>query len=226
MVEASHIVVRVPEGMAAKDAAVKRELLLQAVRKAIVEGKMTFEQAAKQYSEDESGSRGGAIGCFGRRFSTEEAFAKAAFALPVGQISDVVQTGMGFHLINVTDRKPGTPSDFKAYIKEKVRLAFGGDQDQQIFAERRQHFQTRDRRCAFVEVRWGLSDDAGPVVLLRLVLALAPGKNVNKHHPKKKKKKKKKERLTVSVNTLASTDGSSELLNPAIVAKAVKNCTE
>ncbi len=137
MVEASHIVLRLPEGTVGSKAELAKRDQLSQLRKAIVEGKMTFEQAAKQYSEDESGARGGAIGCFGRRFSTEEEFAKAAFALPVGQISDVVQTGMGLHLIKVTDRKPGTPSDFKA-IKEKVRLYFGGDLDQQILAEKRQ----------------------------------------------------------------------------------------
>jgi peptidyl-prolyl cis-trans isomerase C len=51
----------------------------------------------------------------------DENFARAAFSTPVNGISDVVQTGFGLHLIKVTERKPGEPSDFSK-IKEDVRF--------------------------------------------------------------------------------------------------------
>jgi parvulin-like peptidyl-prolyl isomerase len=49
-----------------------------------------------------------------------EAFAKAAFALQPYQMSDMVQTQFGYHLILVTDRKPGTDVKFED-AKEMVR---------------------------------------------------------------------------------------------------------
>jgi parvulin-like peptidyl-prolyl isomerase len=67
----------------------------------------------------------------------EEPFAKAAFALKVGDISDVVQTDFGYHLIKVTDRKAGTASDFNK-IKEEVREMLVEELRVQILAEQRQ----------------------------------------------------------------------------------------
>jgi parvulin-like peptidyl-prolyl isomerase len=135
MVEASHIVLRVPEGTPEKDVATKRAQLLQ-LRKDILERKVDFAAAAKLYSECESAPRGGQIGCIPRKGIVDEPFAKAAFALKVGDVSDVVQSGFGLHLIKVTDRKAGTPSDFKA-VKEKVRLLFLDELDEQILLDLR-----------------------------------------------------------------------------------------
>ena len=53
----------------------------------------------------------------------EEPFAKAAFALQPGQLSDLVQTTYGMHLIKVTDRKPGKPSDYSAVRDEVFAMA-------------------------------------------------------------------------------------------------------
>ena len=39
----------------------------------------------------------------------EESFAKAAFTLKVGEVSEIVTTDFGLHLITVTERKSGTP---------------------------------------------------------------------------------------------------------------------
>ena len=50
----------------------------------------------------------------------DESFARAAFSTPVNGVSDVVPTDSGLHLIKVTERKAGEPSDFSK-IKEEVR---------------------------------------------------------------------------------------------------------
>ena len=93
---------------------------LQTLRQEIVSGKIDFAEAAKKYSQCTSAPNGGDVGYFPRKLAVEEAFAKAAFALKVGDISDVVETDYGMHLVKVTDRKPGQPSDYTK-IKDEVR---------------------------------------------------------------------------------------------------------
>ncbi len=82
-----------------KDAAKKRAA--EALDK-ITKDKMPFEEAAKKYSDD-AGSKdlGGAIGNFERN-AMPAAFSTATFALKVGDISDVVETPRGFHVIKRT----------------------------------------------------------------------------------------------------------------------------
>jgi hypothetical protein len=82
-----------------KDAAKKRAA--EALDK-IKKDKMPFEEAAKKYSDD-AGSKdlGGAIGNFERN-AMPEPFSTATFAMKVGDISDVVETPRGFHIIKRT----------------------------------------------------------------------------------------------------------------------------
>jgi parvulin-like peptidyl-prolyl isomerase len=58
-----------------------------------------FSALAKQYSDDPgSGSRGGDLGSF-TRTQMVKPFANAAFALRPGQVSDIVESDFGFHVI-------------------------------------------------------------------------------------------------------------------------------
>jgi NIMA-interacting peptidyl-prolyl cis-trans isomerase 1 len=62
----------------------------------------TFEDAVTQYSDDAgSADRMGSVGKF-RRDAMDPAFSAAAFALRVGQVSDLVETPFGFHIIKRT----------------------------------------------------------------------------------------------------------------------------
>jgi peptidyl-prolyl cis-trans isomerase NIMA-interacting 1 len=67
-----------------------------------VRGGAPFEDVVKEYSDDAgSADRLGSVGKF-RREDMDPAFSAAAFALRVGQVSDVVQTPFGFHVIKRT----------------------------------------------------------------------------------------------------------------------------
>lgn len=64
----------------------------------------SFEELAKEYSKCPSGQKGGDLGYFERGQMVPE-FDQAAFSLPVGKVSEPVQTQFGWHLIKVVDKK-------------------------------------------------------------------------------------------------------------------------
>lgn len=64
----------------------------------------SFEAYAKSYSLCPSGRNGGDLGYFGKGQMVRE-FEKAAFATPVGQVSNPVYTQFGWHLIKVLDKE-------------------------------------------------------------------------------------------------------------------------
>ena len=67
-----------------------------------------FATLAEEYSQDPgSAIQGGDLGFFGRGMMVPP-FEEAAFALPPGEVSDVVQSGFGFHVILLEERR--TPS--------------------------------------------------------------------------------------------------------------------
>jgi len=69
-----------------------------------------FAQLAISNSMGPSAPKGGDLGFFSKGDMTP-AFEKVAFELSVGQISDIVETGYGYHIIRVTDhREPGVIS--------------------------------------------------------------------------------------------------------------------
>lgn len=63
-----------------------------------------FAALAKQYSQDGSASNGGDLGLFSKG-QLDPDFENAAFALQPGQVSGVVKTQYGYHIIKVTDKQ-------------------------------------------------------------------------------------------------------------------------
>ena len=112
-VRASHILLKT-EGK--DDAAVKaiaEGLLKQA------KGGTDFAALAKKYSEDEASAKnGGDLDYFGRGRMVPE-FDAVAFALEPGQISDLVKTQYGYHIIKVVEKKPGTTQEL-ATVRQQI----------------------------------------------------------------------------------------------------------
>ncbi|GET86112.1 peptidyl-prolyl cis-trans isomerase/rotamase, putative [Leishmania tarentolae] len=71
---------------------------LQKWRQSIEDGKLTFEEAARQRSDCSSYARGGDLGVFGPG-EMMKSFEDATQSLEVGQISDIVVTDSGVHII-------------------------------------------------------------------------------------------------------------------------------
>ncbi len=72
---------------------------IQQVRELIVSGKVSFQDEAKRESQDSSASKGGDLGWVGPDAQLDPAFAKAAFALKEGEVSQPVKSQYGWHLI-------------------------------------------------------------------------------------------------------------------------------
>ena len=83
-----------------------------------------FAQAAQKYSEDASAQSGGDLG-WSPRGLFDPKFEDAAFNLPVGVLSGIIETRFGYHLIFVEDKKPAAPSPFDQ-VKQDIREALLG----------------------------------------------------------------------------------------------------
>ncbi len=109
-VRASHILVRVDE-KAAAPARKKARAEIDAVLKQAKAG-ADFAKLAQQHSQDGSAAQGGDLNYFSRG-QMVPAFDKVAFELKPGQISDVVTTQLGYHIIKAVDRKPARVIPFE-----------------------------------------------------------------------------------------------------------------
>jgi len=136
-VKASHVLLKVDPKATAADKEKAREKL-QGIKRDIESNKITFPEAANKYSEDPANAEGagGDIGYFGLNSGVIEEFARPAFGLKKGAISDPVETPYGFHLIQVTDRKEGTPFDYEQN-KLLVKQVYAADLQKSVLSSER-----------------------------------------------------------------------------------------
>ena len=120
---ASHILIAAGKDAPAADKAAakaKAEKILAQLRKSPNE----FAKLAKENSQDPgSAERGGDLDFFGKGMMVKP-FEEAAYALKEGEISDVVQSDFGFHIIRLTALKAATTSplsEVKANIADEIR---------------------------------------------------------------------------------------------------------
>lgn len=143
-VRAGHILVRVSANDSITDRQQAR-LRLENIRQEILSGKIQFQEAARKYSQCPSRDQGGDIGFFSYKFMVVDPFARAAFNLRVGDMSDIVATDFGLHLIKVIDRDNGKPSSYDA-MRDVVRKTMA--QEEQLF----QRILAEQKRIAQVQV--------------------------------------------------------------------------
>lgn len=138
-VKVSHVMIRAGATGPAVERAAAREKL-QALRAEIAAGRVEFADAARRFSQCPTAPLGGDLGFIPRKGMLDESLATAAFGLKPGELSGVVETDSGVHLIRVAARKPGTPSTFEACI-EDVREAFTDDFRAELVARLRKQGQ-------------------------------------------------------------------------------------
>ena len=118
-VRASHILFKTGEG---KDEA-KQKAAADAMLVRVKAGE-DFAALAKQYSEDGSAPMGGDLNFFAREGMVKP-FSDAAFVMQPGQISDLVKSEFGFHIIKTTERRAaGTQplADVRAQLEDQMKF--------------------------------------------------------------------------------------------------------
>jgi len=130
-VRASHILIKVgPDADAAAKKRARAEI--DACLKQAKAG-ADFAKLAQEHSQDGSAAQGGDLNYFAKG-QMVPAFDKVAFELKPGQISDIVTTQFGYHIIKVVDHKPGRVVSFEE-SSGQIKLFLGEE-------KKKQHGQT------------------------------------------------------------------------------------
>lgn len=109
----------VPERLRASHILVKTEEKAAEVLEK-VSGGADFEELAKTESIDITNRRGGDIGYFTKGQLIPE-FEEACSKLEIGEISPIVKTSFGYHIIKLTDRQPAHAKEFEEVRTEIAR---------------------------------------------------------------------------------------------------------
>jgi peptidyl-prolyl cis-trans isomerase C len=116
-VRARHILIKVDPKADSKEKA-EAHKKIEDIQHKLQKGE-DFEALAKEFSQCPSAANGGDLGSFGRGQMVKP-FEEAAFALKPGEVSDIVETRFGYHLIEVMDKKPATTIPYKD-IKDRLK---------------------------------------------------------------------------------------------------------
>lgn len=119
---ASHILIGVEPAASAEDRRKKLQLAKDILAK--IKAGEDFVKLAMRYSTDAGTAPiGGDIGTFHKGMMADDSLEKAVLALKVGEVSDVVESLYGYHIVMLTDLKPPTQLSFDdVKIDIKVRL--------------------------------------------------------------------------------------------------------
>jgi parvulin-like peptidyl-prolyl isomerase len=102
-----------------------------------------FEELAREYSTDDTNrEEGGHLGWFARGRMVAP-FEEAAFALQPGEISDVVETTFGYHIIQVTERDDNRPFD-EATVSQKQSTVLREWLDEQLMSSAVKRYWSSD----------------------------------------------------------------------------------
>jgi peptidyl-prolyl cis-trans isomerase SurA len=127
----SHILFLIPPGASAPEEERVRQKAVSVLQQLRNGG--DFAALARQYSEGPSAAQGGLLGTF-RAGELLPGFEEAAAALQPGEISDVIRTRTGFHIIRVEAKKAGAYKPFEA-VREELKAEILQGKTEQKYLE-------------------------------------------------------------------------------------------
>lgn len=141
--KASHILIGSAENASAEERAKAKEKA-EALLKRVKAGE-DFAALAKSDSSCPSSAQGGDLGSFGRG-DMVPAFEQAAFALKPGEVSEVVETQFGYHIVKLTEKQESTTESFDN-VKGKIMEFLKREKVQKQLSE----FVDEQRKAAKIE---------------------------------------------------------------------------
>ncbi|MBW2049519.1 MAG: peptidylprolyl isomerase [Deltaproteobacteria bacterium] len=143
-VQASHILIKVKPEATDKEKAEALKKIKEVQEKQKKGG--DFTKLAKEYSQGPSSAKGGDLGYFARG-QMVPAFEEVAFKLKKGEVSDIVETRFGYHLIKVTGAKPESTVPF-----DEIKVRLGQYLKQEKIQKEVKEYVDKLRKEAKVEV--------------------------------------------------------------------------
>ena len=128
-VKASHILIKTEANADEKKVAEAREKIDAILAK--VKGGEDFAKMAKEKSEGPSGPNGGDLGYFGRGQMVKP-FEEAVYKLKVGEVSEVVKTEFGFHIIKLVDMKKAGTTPLSE-VEESIKMFLKRQKGEEVF---------------------------------------------------------------------------------------------
>ncbi|MBI4064145.1 MAG: peptidylprolyl isomerase [Elusimicrobia bacterium] len=144
-IRARHVLLKIPAGatMVEKSKTLSR---IKEIKKEAEAG-ADFAELAEGHSQDtESAKRGGDLGYFIRGWMVP-AFEAAAFSLPLGKISEPVETEFGYHIIVVEEKKAATPLRFNEVEEDLMQYV-----QQRGFQKKLKEFVSKLREKATIKI--------------------------------------------------------------------------
>lgn len=133
-IRVAHIVYTIPPGDAKVEASAKSTM--DTVRLELLKG-ANFGELAKRYSHDKSSSeRGGDLGWFPPRKADPDQFIRTASSMKKGEVSGLVRTDYGIHIIQIADFQPGKTSSFEE-VKDSVKDVYADELKVSIILQQR-----------------------------------------------------------------------------------------
>ncbi|MCK4506175.1 MAG: peptidylprolyl isomerase [Candidatus Aegiribacteria sp.] len=102
-----------------------------------------FATLAQEYSIGPSGVDGGDLGWITRAQSGYMSFDEAAFRLPEGGISDIVETGVGYHIIKTVEIQPLSPEPTVSEITQVVAMELTQSMQEEAVMEQVESLETQ-----------------------------------------------------------------------------------
>ena len=135
---ASHILIKTEAGMSA-EARAAAKAKAEKLRQEAKANPARFAALARENSDDPgSGAQGGDLGLFAHGMMVKP-FADAAFALRVGEVSEVVESEFGYHVIRLDAIQPGAKRPFAA-VKNEIVADLRQQEAQRRFADAAERF--------------------------------------------------------------------------------------
>jgi len=173
-IRASHILIKL-DGAATPDDTLKAYNKIKNIRDKVIRGDLTFSEAAKRMSEDESAKQNnGDLGYF-TAFRMVYSFESAAFNTPVGEISQPFRSRFGYHIVNTVDSRPGRGTVKVSHLMLSIKKDMSGLDKENLKKKIYEIYEKLGEGESFVELAKEFSEDRQSKLKMGQEAWLKPG---------------------------------------------------